>query len=147
MKHLPRTATSEEIEKLKEFIRTVKNTRTRDRARAILSRMQGASRASLAQFLGVHKDTVSNWITQYRKHGIQGLQDKPQKGNKYKLSREQKLQLKHIVLTHTPRQLGFELDYWDISILKILVEKLFQVHFKAEKSYQQLYNFIGFEKN
>jgi transposase len=146
MVHLPRTATETQIKELQTFIQTTKDIRAKDRARAILSRMQGAPRHVLAQFLGVHKDTVSNWITLYRKHGIKGLLDKPQKGNKFKLSREQKLHIKHIVLTHTPRQLGFERDYWDISIVKELIDKLYHVQFEAEKSYERIYKYIGFEK-
>ena len=147
MKQLHTGSTDEEREKLRQFMRKTKDFQARDRARAILKRMDGASRETIASFLDVHKDTVSNWITAYRKYGSPGLLTKPQTGNRFKLSLRQKEHIRELVTTKTPRQLGFEQDYWDLNIFKRLLKEMFHVEYRSPKSYRKIYHATGFVRH
>jgi len=143
-KHLPSTVTEAEKQKLREFIKSTKDIHARDRARAVLKRMEGASRQEIAAFLEVNKDTVSNWITWYRQRGIEGLKSQWKGGNKYKVSPLQKQEIKRVVKKNTPRQLGIGKDFWDVPLLKRYVHKTYNVRYRSDRSYHRLFAFIGF---
>lgn len=142
--HLPSTATEAEKQKLREFIKKSKDTHGVERARAVLKRMDGYSREHIAQFLEVNKDTVSNWITWYRKRGIAGLQSNWKGGNKYKLSPTQKKEIKHVIKTTSPREVGYGKDFWDVPLLARYVYETYKVRYRSDRSYHRLFAFIGF---
>lgn len=142
--HLPSTATEAAKQELRTFIKKTKDRYARDRARAVLKRMEGASRTEIASFLEVNKDTVSNWITWYRKSGIAGLKSNWRGGNKYKLSPSQKEEVKKTVRKQTPKRLGYGRDFWDVPLLARYIEETYTVKYRSDRSYHRLFAFIGF---
>lgn len=142
--HLPSTATEADKQKLRQFIKKSKDKHAVERARAVLKRMEGYPREHIARFLEVNKDTVSNWITWYRKRGIEGLRSNWRGGNKYKLSPLQKQAIKQTVKENTPRQLGYGKDFWDVEILRRYVYGTYKVRYRSDRSYHRLFAFIGF---
>lgn len=142
--HLPSTATEAEKQKLREFTKKAKDKHTVERARAVLKRMEGLSREDIAQFLGINKDTVSNWITWYRKRGVEGLKSNWKGGNKYKLSPTQKAEIKQVIKTTTPREVGYGKDFWDVPLLSRYVYETYKVRYRSNRSYHRLFAFIGF---
>ena len=108
---LPDSATEADKNKLRKFIKKMKEPHARDRARAVLWRMEGKSRETIASLLGINRDTVSNWITFWRQKGIEGLKSNWKGGNKYKLSPAAKQEVKKVVRTKSPKDLGYGKDY------------------------------------
>ena len=114
---LPDSATEADKNKLRKFIKKMKEPHARDRARAVLWRMEGKSRETIASLLGINRDTVSNWITFWRQKGIEGLKSNWKGGNKYKLSPAAKQEVKKVVRTKSPKDLGYGKDFWDVVLL------------------------------
>lgn len=144
MKYLSSTATEAEKQELRKFIKKTKDSRARDRARAVLKRMEGRSRKEIAAFLEVKQDTVSDWITRYRKRGIEGLKSKPQPGNHRMLTSKQREEIKTVVRSKTPKDLGYGRDFWDIPLLARYVREKHEVRYASDRSYHRLFAFIGF---
>lgn len=144
MKYLSSTATEAEKKELRMFIKTTKDLHGRDRARAILKRMEGSSREEIGRFLEVNRDTVSNWITWYRKYGLEGIKSKWKGGNRHSLTYEQKEAVKQIVKTKTPKEVGISGMFWDIGVLKRYVKETYRVEYRSRRSYHRLFAFIGF---
>lgn len=57
----------------------------RIRSQAILLSSQKYSQIKIAGILGVHRNTVSSWLTLWEEGGMMGLQTKPGRGCKSKL--------------------------------------------------------------
>lgn len=144
MKYLPSTATEADKQELRTFIKKTKDSRARDRARAVLKRMEGRSRKEIAAFLEVKQDTVSDWITWYRKRGLNGLKSKRQPGNHRMLTQKQKASIKAVVRLQTPKDFGYGKDFWDVSLLTRYIKETYGVHYASDRSYHRLFAFIGF---
>ena len=54
--------------------------RIRPRVQAILLLDGGLSAAEIARTLGVHRNTVYNWIKRFDHDGLEGLRDRPRSG-------------------------------------------------------------------
>ena len=84
----------ERIAEVKRFLKKTKDFHEKDRARAIVKLFEGKQRKVVADFLEVNIATVDEWQRRFRRHGIDGLRTKPQKGNRHLLTREQKNEVK-----------------------------------------------------
>ena len=76
----------------------------RRRAHAILLSHKGHTINQIRDILGVKRDTVSTWLSQWEKDGIEGLQDKPREGRPSLLNESELAVLQQLVEEH-PHQL------------------------------------------
>jgi|TARA_R110002012_G_C11545232_1_gene601856 transposase len=76
----------------------------RRRAHAILLSHKGHSINQIHDILGVKRDTVSTWLSQWEKDGMEGLQDKPREGRPHLLNESELAVLQQLVEEH-PHQL------------------------------------------
>jgi len=132
------------IKEVKEFLKKTKNVRERERTRAILKLMEGRSRRDVAEFFDVNVKTLDEWQRKFRKFGISGVKDKPQRGNNHTLSRDQKEKIKRIINSKNPEELGLEGKFWNIPRLKQLVRQEFNLVYQSKDSYRRLFKHCGF---
>lgn len=132
------------INQLKQFLKTTKRPDERDRARAILKLVEGKKRKEVAYFFDITLTTLGEWQHKFKKRGAEGLRTKPQKGNKYKLSREQKEEIKGSINKKTPQELGLNGSFWTVSLLRAYVKRDYQVTYQSANSYRELFTFCGF---
>src|SRR5438270_468100 len=82
--------TEEQIRKLNEMMKEDSSSRVRMRAHSILLSMRNYSIDEIADIYQVDRDTVSNWIREFKESGIDGLQDKPISGRPPVLNEKEK---------------------------------------------------------
>ena len=69
-----------EAERLDALFRSTDDRKLRDRLQIVLMAHRGRARQDIAADLGVHRKTVTRWITAYCDAGIDGLRPKKAKG-------------------------------------------------------------------
>jgi transposase len=88
----------------------------------------GWTRADVAAFLGVHPETVGEWVRANAAHGDQGLAAKPHPGRTPFLTADQEQQVLSF-LTESPTQHGFRTDLWTAKRVAQLIRTKFAVEF------------------
>lgn len=129
---------------VKEFLKRTKKVREGERARAILKLMEGRSRRDVAEFFDVNVKTLDKWQRKFKVSGVDGLRDRPQRGNNRLLSREQKDEISSKINSNKPEELGLEGKFWNIPKLKQLVKREYGVVYRSPVSYQKLFKYCGF---
>lgn len=96
------------------------------RQQAIRLREQGKRTNDIAVYLGVHRNTVTDWWKDYQTLGEAGLSQQ-QRGAKYgegrTLDQEQETQVQTKMLEHFPDELGIDSALWTRRAVQSLVEQ------------------------
>lgn len=82
-----------EIDELTELLDSHWNSRTRNRAQAILLSGKGRGIDDIAAIVDCHRNTVSRWIDQWHGQGLDGLLENEGRGRKKSLTEEQEKQV------------------------------------------------------
>jgi len=134
-----------QLEQLHSFLKTAKSRSEIERARALLTLSKGIKRVKVAEIFEIHVDTLDSWQTKFKRLGIKGISDKGYPGNHHKLTKSQKDQLKQILYTKNPKDLGFsDKRFWSIKALKQLIKQKYSLVFESEATYRKLFYSIGF---
>ena len=86
----------------------------------------GETQAAVARRVGVVPQTVSRWISEYRRHGKVGLKKAGRAGRKPQLTEGDRRRL-HRLLLKGPEQLGYETPLWTCPRVAHLIEREFGV--------------------
>src|SRR5512139_137502 len=89
--------------------------------------MCGASQVAVARSLEVHAGSVWKWVAEFRANGEAGLASTKATGRPSKLSPEQQVELRRIIVGSNPRQLSFGTALWTLPIIRPLIERQFDV--------------------
>lgn len=109
---------------------------------ALLKIYEGEPSTHVAEELKISDASVRTWLSRYNEHGLEGLNPKKRRPNPWKLSEEQKLQVKEI-LTKSPREAGFNRSNWTIPLLKIWIDRNLNIIYKQSSLYDVVHN-LGF---
>ena len=112
-----------------------KNIRMKLRFLALAHFQEGHSRYAIAQFLKVSRTSVTKWISQYNKLGLDGLIDKKTTGRPNRLSEQQLLQLSNYVSEQAKNEKGGRLVGTDI---QMYVLKEFGIKYHLSQIYKIL---------
>ncbi|GAP94250.1 winged helix-turn-helix domain-containing protein [Leptolyngbya sp. NIES-2104] len=97
---------------------------------AIRLRQQGKRIIDIAAFLGVHRNTITDWWRDYQTHGEAGLEQQ-HRGAKYgegrTLDQEQETQVQAKMLEHFPEELGIDSALWTRRAVQSLMEQEFGI--------------------
>ena len=119
--------TESETNSLQEIIRKHLSAWARARATAVLLSNQQIPLQNIANVSGVCRQTASIWFTNWKKHGIDGLIDKPRSGRPPELSPSQEIEIIEIV-EKSPRSLKKVLaeieNRWNIRLTKSTLKRL-----------------------
>ncbi len=98
-----------------------------DRRRTAVRKVaEGRSAADVADFLGVHAETVRRWVREHKAGGDGGLVGSPHPGRKPFLTPEQQAEALGW-LTRKPTDFGFRTDLWTAARVAQLVRDKFGV--------------------
>lgn len=95
------------------------------RQQAIHLRQQGKTFLEIAEFLGVHRNTVSHWWRLYKADGAVALSQQQRgrlPGEGRHLSAEQELDLQNLILEHFPHELEIDSALWTRRAVQQLIE-------------------------
>lgn len=102
------------------------------RYRCIYMYYDGMKKSEIAKVFGICYHTVNEYIRKYKSKGIMALEPKPIPGPSEKLNKEQKEQLKNIIVNHTPADVGFEARMnWTASLAAQWVKREFGVEYTS----------------
>lgn len=135
---------NDDIKKLQKFLRKTKDPNERDRARAVLKLKEGRKRRDVANIFDVNIATIDVWHRQFKRHGIKGLQTKPQKGNNRILTVKQKREIKKTITNQQPSQVNLIGRFWNVPLLKAYVKQRYGCVYRSPVSYTRLFAYCGF---
>jgi len=127
---------------LQDEIRRNDDARYDHRLHAILLATKNLSCPSIADLLGDSERTVRNWITAYRKRGLQGLVDEEKSGRPRKLT-EVHLSKIDAALRLAPQDLGLAPGIWDGKTLGAFIKKSFNINLGVRQC-QRIFRQLGF---
>lgn len=139
MTNLPKEA----VEVLKRSYKGATNPREKERYHALWLKATGYKRAEICSLLATGERSLGRWIQSYLRDGLSALKDKPQQGNNRKLTTKQKNQIKNLIHKKKPEDLGFEGNFWDVSLLQRLIQEKFGINY-SPISCQRLFKYSGF---
>ena len=143
MKNLP----GEQVILLEKALKKAKKRREIFRLQALLLLTQGYKRKEVSRTVRVSLCALGNWVSKFKKHGVDGLYDKGQPGNHRKLTVLQKQELKTLITTKTPDQLNLEGKFWTPKLVSRLIRNKYQVSYLKEASRRLLHRFgLSFHK-
>ena len=143
MKNLP----GEQVILLEKAFKKTKKRREIFRLQALLLLTQGYKRKEVSRTVRVSLCALGNWVSKFKKHGVDGLCDKNQPGNHRNLTVLQKQELKTLITTKTPDQLNLEGKFWTPKLVSQLIRSKYQVSYLKEASRRLLHRFgLSFHK-
>lgn len=105
------------------------------RAQAILMLTEGLSTKAILSITGLQRETVVKARKKYIKGGITAIESKrKEKKPASLLTKNQRLEIADMLHTETPRNYGWDWDYWTPSILGKLILQLYNVKYKSKIS-------------
>lgn len=102
------------------------------RFRAVREMVQGGAHpAEVASVLGLSRQAVYSWLSQYEVGGWEALRAKPVPGRPPKLAPEQLRRLYELVVGSDPRQLSFGVALWTRQMVQELIRREFGVELEV----------------
>ncbi|MFZ5501400.1 MAG: IS630 family transposase, partial [Candidatus Micrarchaeota archaeon] len=102
-----------------------------ERIQGLLLVSEGVGERRAAQIVGVGRRTLQDWISRYRRGGLEALVKGPYLGRKPKLTHEQLLELDRII-EQGPESAGLDTGVWTAPLAADLVKKLFGVRYHPD---------------
>jgi transposase len=87
----------------------------------------GEAQTSVARSLEVNPRTVGKWLARERELGSRGLASRKATGRPQALSKEQKAEVRRLVLGKNPLQLSFGTALWTVPLIQELIQRRFGV--------------------
>ena len=103
----------------------------------------GESPEFVAKGLGINRRTIYKWLERYHYGGTDALKNKPIPGAPPKINAKQMQKLAKIIRDKDPIQLKFDFALWTLSMIRILIVKLFNVRV-SEVSVGRIMKRLGF---
>lgn len=97
------------------------------RQQAIRLREQGKRIIDIAQYLGVHRNTITGWWQDYQQQGTKGLEQQQRgakSGEGRTLKPEQEAQVQGLLREHFPDELGIDSALWTRRAVQALIEQV-----------------------
>lgn len=92
------------------------------RFRAIYLHKEGRKVNDIADYFGIHRGSVSRWITNYKQSGRKALKSRKSDGRPCKLNQEDMHQIL-LTLRENPLNCGFETPLWDCKRVRQIVQE------------------------
>lgn len=108
----------------------------------LIKLLEGKQNIETAEFLECHRASLSTWVKRVNAEGLSGLDEKPGRGLKSRLSEQQKDQLKKD-LTYSPKEFGFNSSLWSGKILIAHIKNKYHVEYHQAMTYI-LFKELGF---
>lgn len=101
------------------------------RIRAVSSVQEGQSPELVAKVLGIHRDSMYDWLAKYRQGGWGALKRRPAPGRQPKLDATAMRWIYRAVVEKTPQQFKFEFALWTRDMVAQLIWQRFHVKLAA----------------
>lgn len=143
------TLTTTEVVQLKAAHHQSKDANFSKKVLAVRLYGTGHPTNHILDLVGSSRTSLMEWVQKYQLQGINGLKDRRQGGNHFKLTAEEKAAIKQDIHRYRPRQLlGNECAtssgaHWTAADLKLLIFQRYEVIYKSSASYWTLLTECG----
>ncbi|GAA0894517.1 hypothetical protein GCM10009122_41980 [Fulvivirga kasyanovii] len=108
---------------------------------------QGKPSRKVAEIYNMSFKQVLNWVHRFEKEGISGLEDRPGRGRKSKLSAHDLRIIKKTILTEFPSNKGYKDEKWTGPLLQDWINQEFDLNYKKAQIYNLLHKMdLRFQK-
>ncbi len=121
---------------------STKEHRKQFRLLALLKLHEGKPISAIAEFFGVHRNTIPEWVKRVNAEGLVGLDEKPGRGRPARLTNEQRATIRDH-LQRPPTDYGLTGNLWTGKLLKEHIATEFDVHYQLAAMYL-LFKELGF---
>ncbi len=127
---------TKQIEELKDIINNNSSSNReikRSQTILILDKKKGIK--DIFEIIGLSRSQIFNLRNKYFKQGIEAIKDKRKKNPKELLIKKQRNEIIEILKTKTPRNYGYNDDYWTTPILGDFIKRKYNVQYKSKTSF------------
>jgi transposase len=103
-----------------------------ERAKIVCLSAQGLRVPTIAKRVGVHEQTVRDWLKRFNRAGLPGLQDKPRPGKPATYTAEERSEVIVTALTD-PQELGQPFACWTLDRLEVYLNEHKQIGIKRSR--------------
>jgi transposase len=108
----------EQLNEVEQRLKHEKSRRMFERYQTVRLHLLGKNNEEIAVSIGRKESSVSTYLRQYRKQGLDGLQMKFSPGPPEQLSKEQQEKLKKTIMDFVPHDVGFTAKFnWTLQII------------------------------
>ena len=111
--------------------RTIRPDELRERRKqAVILHQQGRSYTDIAEAVGVHRNTVGQWIAKWKTEGAKGLKAKASGrpfGSGRHLASEQEKRIRQIIVDRHPEQLKLNFALWTRDAVRLLIRQEYRI--------------------
>lgn len=142
MKRITITHPEVTIERLRAELSASPEKRKAIRILGLIKLAEGKLNIETARFLECNRMSISRWAERINREGLAGLDEKPGRGSKSRLSEQQKAELKKD-LTHSPKEFGFSTSLWSGKVLIAHIKNKYHLEYHQAMIYI-LFKELGF---
>lgn len=135
MKKLTITHPDITAERLREELSSSPEKRKALRILALLKLLEGKKNIETAEFLECHRVSITAWVDRVNTEGLAGLEEKPGRGLKSRLTESQKAELKHDILRSKPKDHGLIGNIWTGLTIQEHIKRKWSVDYKQANIY------------
>jgi transposase len=110
----------------------------RNRLQAIKYLYEGKSRKEVIAKLGCARESIATWLDMYDEKGLSGLTKLAKRDRLQSLNKEQKAEIKVMMLKQKPTDYGIDRQIWTGKIIKEVIHQRWQVELKDSRIYDIL---------
>lgn len=128
---------------IEALLKSKENYKTAVRLVSLLPIAKGESSRKAQELLLLSHNQICIWAKRFNEFGLEGLKDKPKTGRKPKISSDQLVWLKDVVLNESPTKYGFNTEVWTAPLLVELIKKECNITYSDDMIYIILKNKLG----
>ena len=110
----------------------------RKRLQAIKYLYEGETRKEVGAKVGCARESIATWLDIYDEKGLKGLTKLVERERGQSLSKEQKAEMKLMLLEQKPTTYGIDRQIWTGKIIKEVIQQRWQVELKDSRIYDIL---------
>jgi transposase len=125
---------------LRQYEKTIQNVKMRQRVMTIRFIMEHYTGKEVAHLLNLHRETVSTYVKTFNQYGMNGLLTREYStGKPPYLTKEEKEELRRMIVESTPEKEGFGIDVnWDTRVIQHVIDEKFSVTMNRSGIYRML---------
>jgi transposase len=126
------------VEEIDNLIEKNSEYKTGIKLYAIRKIYEGKSSRVLSDFYNVSFKQITNWAHSFDKYGLDGLIEKKKRGKLSRLTNEQMIEIKDVIVNKDPTLFGYTTGTWTGLLIIDWIKKKFGIEYKKA----QIYNIL-----
>ena len=131
------------VSEIENILKSKEDYKIAARLVSLLPIAKGGSSRKAEELLLLSHNQICIWVKRFNEFGIEGLKDKPKTGRKPKISPEQLVWLKNVVINESPTIYGFNTETWTAPLIVKIIETYCYIKYSDDMVYIILKKKLG----